>query len=929
MKSLLRILLLASLPIYAQTGTIDPAFNVIDNGSYTHYIGGDSPALNEVAVWKTPMCLLSDGKVIVKYGYYGAFGIKRLNADGSIDVNYSFQDVENDIIEIFATIDDKILVVFEGGLLKRYNVDGSLDTSFTEVQVDGISDLDTGTDGKIIIVGGFTTVNGEAHKYLARLNSDGSLDTTMPDSASGFSAQISCVEILIDGKVMLGGYFTNYNNGIWSYYIARLNVNGTLDNSFTFPSNKHFYNYIFDIKQAPDGKIYVAGTEDFFYNSGQIDVTRRGIVRLNANGSVDDTFITTSAMSNMSDGEVSGLTPMPDGKVVFMRPYGNGDGNVSKFICLNQDGSLDTTFVGVDSPTSQCTTFLHDNKILANISFKSPEGITRSGLHRLNANGSLDYSFNPCTGANFSIKNVFPVSDNNLVIIGSFTSYNDAPAAHMARINEDGTLDTTFVIDPSINIYSELDRNYIVHQQSDGKIVVAGKLFAVNGTFQKIIRLNTDGSIDTSFIPDTAMLDSNSVEYGEVTDFVIQADGKIVLIGNDIPFFISNGSYRPRRLNADGSLDATFTNKLFNDKIKCVYQQPNGTLFFGGEFSLAGTQSAYRLAKTDENLNLDTAFMLNLTNVESVNSILALPQDQFMVNYTHTIFDGMIARINNNGTKDTSFTAPSAESDDSIIHNFKQLLLTSSGQVVAINEGNTYNSTSFNSSLVFINTDGSLDTSVQLPLQEYNTVNTIAPLGCNKIIVAGAFISLNNVPKNNMVSIYSIPTPPAPIVPEDQTLNPGQTIGDIYVDGSNIIWYDGELSNDCTMPFAYQTNSIPNVLDPATALVDGSTYYVTQTVEGYESDTTAYTVHFDQLSTETLTLQEAVIYPNPVSSVVNIQSSFIINKVEVFSPLGQRFVSQNFNANKATLDISSLIPGIYMVFVESSNGITSTKIMKQ
>ncbi len=86
------------------------------------------------------------------------------------------------------------------------------------------------SDGKVLIGGTFTTYNGTSRGYVARLNSDGSLDTAFATGA-GANSQVNSVAVQSDGKILIGGDFTTYN-GTSRVRVARLNSDGSLDTGF-------------------------------------------------------------------------------------------------------------------------------------------------------------------------------------------------------------------------------------------------------------------------------------------------------------------------------------------------------------------------------------------------------------------------------------------------------------------------------------------------------------------------------------------------------------------------------------------------------------------------------------------------------------------------------------------------------------------------
>ncbi len=209
----------------------------------------------------------------------------------------------------------------------RLNSDGSLDTTFNPNANDYVGGLAVQTDGKILIGGSFTTLqpNGAAtattRSYLARLNSDGSLDTTFnPNPAQGTGG----LTMQADGKIVLaGGGYVPQPNGATSNsarrLIARLNSDGSLDNTFDPDPSGTYGLGVSSIALQTDGKIVFSGVFDTLQPNGAANATtRHNIARVNADGSLDTTF-NPSANSSVT-GYVGGLTGQTDGKIIL-----NGD----------------------------------------------------------------------------------------------------------------------------------------------------------------------------------------------------------------------------------------------------------------------------------------------------------------------------------------------------------------------------------------------------------------------------------------------------------------------------------------------------------------------------------------------------------------------------------------------------------------------------
>jgi len=336
------------------------------------------------------------------------------------------------------------------------------------------------SDGKIIIGGDFTTYDGKDSKRIARLNTDGSLDSSF-DVGTGFNGLVNSLAIQNNGKILIGGSFFNYNGHIRSR-IARLNTDGTLDTTFKLKSGAN--NTVFTISIQNDGKIIIGGQFTTFNN-----IVNKGITRLNPDGSLDDFFNTKTGASDI----VYSTSIQSDGKIII-----GGSFDYYTFISrkgiarLNSDGSLDNSF----NPGSgafgnvRTTSLQNDGKIIIGGTFKSYNGTSINGLARLNTDGSIDNSFNPGTGATEPFIETSAIQSNGQIIIGGlFTTYNGTSRNRIARVNTDGSLDLSF--NPGIGA-----NNFVrsISIQDDGKIIIGGEFTGYNGTHRyRIARLFVPG----------------------------------------------------------------------------------------------------------------------------------------------------------------------------------------------------------------------------------------------------------------------------------------------------------------------------------------------------------------------------------------------------------------------------------------------------
>ncbi len=336
--------------------------------------------------------------------------------------------------------------------IARLNYNGTLDTNFDSnvgtpgnVHTESVMAIAIQSDGKIIIGGGFSSYNGVARNDIARLNSDGTLDTYFnPDGVNYNYGSINSIVIQPNGKILFGGIFSQNNSGYAQGGAKRLNADGTIDDTFNPIISTNNWYWIESISIQPDGKIIIGGT--FTTCNG---IARKDIARLNNDGTLDAGFDSGTG----GNYRISTTTIQPDGKIVIGGYFTTYNGMARSGIArLNFDGTLDTNFnPGIDASVSLYTSAIQpDGKILSG-GFFDKNMMGRFNIARFNSDGTSDTSFNLGLGANNSILTIALQSNGKIIIGGYFTSYNGVSVNHIARLNSDGTLDTTFNVAQTVS----------------------------------------------------------------------------------------------------------------------------------------------------------------------------------------------------------------------------------------------------------------------------------------------------------------------------------------------------------------------------------------------------------------------------------------------------------------------------------------------
>jgi uncharacterized delta-60 repeat protein len=318
-------------------------------------------------------------------------------------------------------------------------------------------------DGKILLTGEFSEVNGVARANIARLNPDGTLDPVFNPTAD---FAVECAFVQMDGKILIGGRFQNLRpNGAGTSTrrigIARLNTNGTLDSSFTSPTLPASTSAYSTIQQQRDGRIICGGNF--------------GIMRLSAIGAIDTSFIAAT-------GSVNSVLVGPTGNYIIAGSFRTHLNKTTQVTTLRNyiarllpDGALDTSFdpnvsgTGIASMTAQ-----RDGKILLAGRFASlrpnnaPTAVSVPGLTRLNPDGTIDPTFVPEITTFGGPRSLALQTDGSFFLSGSFFYTRPSPLGRgegFAKFLPDGAVDQTYSI-----LYNGIRNDSGLTLQQDGKL---------------------------------------------------------------------------------------------------------------------------------------------------------------------------------------------------------------------------------------------------------------------------------------------------------------------------------------------------------------------------------------------------------------------------------------------------------------------------
>jgi uncharacterized delta-60 repeat protein len=368
-----------------------------------------------------------------------------------------------------------------------------------------------------------------------------------------------------DGKLLLGGNFTQYD-GAPAGRILRLNPDGSRDATFGANTGTGFNEEVTCVARQADGKVLVGGRFTA-YNA----TAANGLIRLNPDGSPDSSFGTGAGFGG---GDVECLVVQPDGQVLVGGDFTSYAGApAGRLIRLSPDGSPDPHFVtgaGFDYTVFSLALYA-DGKVLAGGYLTKYDGVAANRLARLNPDGSLDTSF---TSAGFTgsgtlgiVTTVAVQVDGQVLVSGGFTQYNYVSANRIIRLNPNGTRDATFT--PGTGFSAQVNGLAV---QPNGKILAVGTFTSYDAATQsRIIRLNADGTRDDTFATGAGM-DAAARRIAAL------ADGSVLVAGGAFTAYNGTPAARLIRLKTDGSPNsvptpvagATFTfspGNIINDQL--------------------------------------------------------------------------------------------------------------------------------------------------------------------------------------------------------------------------------------------------------------------------------------------------------------------------------------------------------------------------
>lgn len=394
-----------------------------------------------------------------------------------------------------------------------------------------------------------------------------------------------------------------------------------------------------------------------------------------ATGLFDGTFFnsgrsTVNFAAGNLDESAQAVVVQSDGKIVIVGSAFDGTDSNFGIVRLNRDGTLDDSFSGDgkqlvlfdlgggNEDRATCVDIQRDGKIVVGGFAKTTAAGFNFAVCRLNADGTLDNDFSGDGKLTFDVANNslddrafdIAVSGRNIVLAGTArVGTNDDFAA--ARVLDDGTLDNSFAGDGKQTVAFDLggtnnDQCEALIVRPDGKVVLGGSVpVGTSGAVElAMTQLNADGTLDTTFgFQPPGKVHVSAVDFAgsvhHLTDLVQRATGEFLLVGYAdgpggrdmvVVGLDSNGSSFDPTLNATGKVRIDFDlGATNNDEVHAAVVQPDGKILLAGTVDLNNGDQRFAAVRLLPNGTLDPTFERDGKAVFAINNVNAQPDGCF------------------------------------------------------------------------------------------------------------------------------------------------------------------------------------------------------------------------------------------------------------------------------------------------------------
>jgi len=629
------------------------------------------------------------------------------------------------------------------------NADGTLDTSFDLGPNGTVYSLTLDTDGGVLVGGRFTSIGGQSHQRVARLNPNLTMDASFNTSA-GANSDVWDVAVTPDGKIYIGGSFTTYGGDNTSPYLCRLNRDGSLDTSFAITG----LNIVYQVVPTADDKIVAGGAFSLVGN--------RYIARFNSDGSHDTSF--TANTTNVR--YVYALVQTPDGGWLA----GTRFGNLFRF---DADGVQDNTWPTQANNDVWSLAIEEDGQIVVGGNFTTIGGQSINRIARLNSNGTIDPSFTMRDGTNAVVYALGVQPLGKIWIGGGFSTYRGVTAGKLALLNGD-PLDLAIVQNPSeVVIEPGQTAQFSVVAKATDTILYQWQRNGINLIDGGDISGATTDTLSLANVTNADEDNYQVVVTHSVTSASKTSEAKqLVVLG--APEILT----QPEAVSTEAGLDAVFS-VLARGISPMTYQWYIDGSPLSESSDVSGTatdtlslsnlqvansgQVSVKVTNGLGNIDSSTAELLVEKFAAGLDHSVVLPVSVSSTIYDVLPFDdgsyiigGQFASIGYNGGSASRRSLAKFNADGSADLTFPQI--NGGGTVYAIEkspDGKIYVAGGFGSfkfsstvitskRIIRLNADGTHDATFNPGVGPNNNVKIIRPLDNGKVFIAGDFASISD-----------------------------------------------------------------------------------------------------------------------------------------------------------------------------------------
>lgn len=507
-------------------------------------------------------CTFSSHVIQLLVGLLGAFLYfsSSAHAQYRLDGSGFSSLLSGSVYDVVTQSDGKLIVVGDFSSINqindivRLNVDGSIDASFnTNGGTGGVGEIysvDVDAQGQIVIGGSFQSMGGESRLNVALLSGDGDVLPFRPE-ASGPNQAVLAVKAVGNDRYLIGGAFSELN-GVASSGLARISVDGTTDVDFV----QNNEGYISNIELGQNGNFYVSGV---ISNTAQ-----HGVRMYNQSGVLNNRY--TGFVADLG---IQAIAPLPNGELLVGGNFQTVNSQPHSYLVkLSSSGlpQLGKKAISNVNNHVQAIALQSDGKVLISggfteIKYKGDAPVASNGLARLTSSGEIDHDFkNDNAIAGGDISALALLADGDIVVGGSFNNMEGVTRLGMAKLKPNGMLDAGLApFLPTLTNQFNARISDIV-EAPDGSIFLAGdNTFHVGSGGEPkntgLVKLNAQGDVDHSF-------DIGAGATFFVTALALQPDGKLLVAHAGRFLGVSLANKGVVRFNPDGSLDASFDTGL-------------------------------------------------------------------------------------------------------------------------------------------------------------------------------------------------------------------------------------------------------------------------------------------------------------------------------------------------------------------------------